>query len=303
MALDDILKLYSVALFMIITPMISPTSENTISDIQEWIDAAGGTQWHISVLVIRYLDFIATHPLHSELHFHAALTFVCQFLGNENRDLFDTLLECGLARAQTGTSGALLTEDMDYPIDDHLDRSLNLLILSGVAEYVWTAKSDDASTRDRVFMRLVVRRTYESCKESLFRRQILFMRENPDTDFYCLLNFKAAYRASGCTLSETFLAWTRLGRFYRTRTEVAGGWRSTWSRFRMGPTTISTMAREKIFWIFPLRSTRADIQAGLRAIVNTLPVAADENTLDPEIQERVQALLRRTRDVVQIHCE
>ncbi|KAJ7823123.1 hypothetical protein B0H13DRAFT_2376234 [Mycena leptocephala] len=129
MALDDIIDLYSVAFFLITAPIISRTREETTSEIQEWIDAAGGTHWHLATIVVRYLDVIAAHPLHSELHVHAALAFICQFLGDENRDLLDTLLECGLATALTGTIAALLTENMDYPIDNHLDRSLALLML------------------------------------------------------------------------------------------------------------------------------------------------------------------------------
>jgi hypothetical protein len=127
MAIDDIFELYCVALFLIITPTISRTGENTTSEIQEWIDAAGETHWHLATIVVRYLDFIAAHPLHSELHVHAALAFICQFLGDENRDLLDTLLEWGLAGALTGTAGAL-SEHMDYPIDNHLDRSFRLLM-------------------------------------------------------------------------------------------------------------------------------------------------------------------------------
>jgi hypothetical protein len=152
-------------------------------------------------------------------------------------------------------------------------------------------------------MRLV-HHTYESSKESLFRRKILFMRENPNTDFYCLYNFKGGQPSFGVypvrDLPRVDPVWVdsiertrRSGRWMEihlvevpdgAHDDLTGGTRGN-SRF------------------FPSRSRRADIQKGLRAIASTLPATADESTLDPKIQARVQALLRMTRDVVQIHYE
>jgi hypothetical protein len=169
---------------------------------------------------------------------------------------------------------------------------------------ILTAKSDDASTRDRIFMRLVVHHGYESSKESLFRRQILFMRENPNTDFYCLYNFKNGLPSFGVypvrDLPRVDPVWVDSinrarrsgGRMEIHLVEVPDGAHDDLANGTRGNSRI-----------FPLRSSRAYIQRGLRAIASTLPATADESTLDPEIQARVQALLRMTRDVVQIHCE
>jgi hypothetical protein len=169
---------------------------------------------------------------------------------------------------------------------------------------ILTAKSDDASTRDRIFMRLVVHHGYESSKESLFRRQILFMRENPNTDFYCLYNFKDGLPCFGVypvrDLPRVDPVWVDSinrarrsgGRMEIHLVEVPDGAHDDLANGTRGNSRI-----------FPLRSSRADIQRGLRAIASTLPATADESTLDPEIQARVQTLLRMTRDVVQIHSE
>ena len=40
-------------------------------------------------------------------------------------------------------------------------------------------------------MCVLVHHIYEADKDSLFCQQILFMRENLDSDFYCLYNFKS----------------------------------------------------------------------------------------------------------------
>jgi hypothetical protein len=169
---------------------------------------------------------------------------------------------------------------------------------------ILTAKSDDASTLDRIFMRLVVHHGYESSKESLFRRQILFMHENPNTDFYCLYNFKNGLPSFGVypvrDLPRVDPVWVDSinrarrsgGRMEIHLVEVPDGAHDDLANGTRGNSRI-----------FPLRSSRADIQRGLRAIASTLPATADESTLDPEIQARVQTLLRMTRDVVQIHSE
>jgi hypothetical protein len=166
-----------------------------------------------------------------------------------------------------------------------------------------TAKLDDANTRDRTFMRLVIHHAYESSKESLFRRQILFMRENPNTDFYCLYNFKGALPSFGVYPIRDLPRVDPVSVDFIERARRSGG------RMEIHLVEVPDGAHDVLadgtrgnFRIFPLRSSRTDIQRGLRAVVNTLPVAADESILDPEIQERVQALLRMTRGVVKIHC-
>jgi hypothetical protein len=128
---------------------------------------------------------------------------------------------------------------------------------------ILTAKSDDASTRDRIFMRLVVHHGYESSKESLFRRQILFLRENPNTDFYCLYNFKDGLPCFGVypvrDLPRVDPVWVDS----INRARRSGG------RMEIHLVEVPDGAHDDLangtrgnFRIFPLRSSRADIQRG-----------------------------------------
>ncbi|KAJ7113093.1 hypothetical protein C8R44DRAFT_882120 [Mycena epipterygia] len=172
-----------------------------------------------------------------------------------------------------------------------------------VCESFRVSDSDAASTRDRAFMRAVVHHTYESARPQLFRRQILFMRENPDAEFYCLFNFKCVPPTFGVypvrDLPRTDPVWIDcIERAHRSegRMEVhlVDAPDGTHENVVNGANDRSR--------ILPLRSTSSDIQTGLpvRAIANT---GADESTLEKEIEKRVKVLLRRTQDVMQTHCE
>lgn len=153
-------------------------------------------------------------------------------------------------------------------------------------------------------MRAVVHHTYEAARPQLFRRQILFMRENPNTDFYCLFNFKCVPPTFGVYAVRDLLrkdpVWVDCierarrseGRMEVHLVDVPDGTHES--------VINGTNGRSRIF---PLRSTNCDIQTGLRAIANTLPSGVDGSTLEKEIEKRVKALLRKMQDVVQIHCE
>ncbi|KAJ7473320.1 hypothetical protein FB451DRAFT_1248995 [Mycena latifolia] len=432
LSLRDILALYPSALSLIRTPA------GNASDIQEWIDGAGGTQWHLSSLVVQTLDFVVPQPIHAEMSFRALVMFIGQFVRDENRELFAMLLECGLVRALTGMilsrglaillltfngpagdrwlveglragllpalvsivqrrsvprsatrilEVSLPSYSAHYRVITQIELSLSAvmptiqrLVLSkkvpdcfktflqttgdriivrsnyeagkyastqacdnmkcglllrksrfrrcsgcarryycseecqtidwreaghrAVCESFGKSESDDASTRDRSFMRAVVHHTYEAAKEALFRRQILHLREHPDTDFYCLFNFKSVPPSFGVyrvqDLPCTNPMWVDCidrarrsgGRMEIHLVHVPDGTHDDVSK--------GTNGRSKIF---PLRSSSADIQTGLRAIAKALPSGReDDRRLEKEIKERVQALIQKTRDVVQIHC-
>ncbi|KAJ7143006.1 hypothetical protein C8R44DRAFT_866256 [Mycena epipterygia] len=173
-----------------------------------------------------------------------------------------------------------------------------------VCESLRTSKSDAASTRDRAFMRAVVHHGYESGRDLLFQRQILFMRENPTADFYCLYNFKCFPPTFSVfplrDLPRTDPVWADC----IERTRRSGG-RMEVHLVHVPDCTHADVSKgtDGSSRIFPLRLTRADIQTGLWAIAKALLAGVDESRLEKEIEERVTALLCRTRDVVQIHCE
>ncbi|KAJ7659555.1 hypothetical protein DFH06DRAFT_1194589 [Mycena polygramma] len=445
----NLLDLYPTALFMLQTP-----PKGIPSDLDEWIDGGGGTHWHFASTMIEYLDFLIPQPIYVQLHFQGCLHFLNRLFDDEYAQLLNTFLKCGLVTALTRMTAALLTQNLDYDIENSLESILGLLLLifvgpmcnrwiveafragllptlvaitqrarvphfaerifqavlpSSLARYRASAlvedsllpamatlnrlitsntvpeylkvflqivkvrvtvrndfesgkyastqacdnmkcgqifrksrfrrcsqclrryycseacqmtdwreaghrdvcesfrfsKLDSATPRDRAFMRAVLRDMYEGPSNvSLFRRQVLFMRENPGMDFYTLFNFKGTHPTFGVyavkDLPRTDPVWVDCikrarrsgGRMEIHLLEVCNG---DYKDLSQGTRGLSR--------IFPLRSSSSDIQAGLRAIATSLPVGVHESTIEKEMMERIRDLLRKTRDVVQIHCE
>ncbi|KAJ7659599.1 hypothetical protein DFH06DRAFT_1402625 [Mycena polygramma] len=446
---QNLLDLYPTALFLLRTP-----PKRTTSDLDEWIDGVSGTYWHLASTLIKYLDFIIPQPTHVQLHFQGCLNFMNTLIRHENAQLLATLLKCGLVSALTRMSLALLTENLDYDVENTLNGVFGILffifagptcsrwvvegfragllpalfssilrdpvphfakrifeaILPGslaryraVAQvehslaqampsihcllntktspdylglFLATAKDrltlkanfesgkymstqacdnmkcgqlfrksrfrrcsqckrryycseacqitdwreaghrdvcesfrvsalDSATPRDSAFMRGLLRNFYEGpSKERLYRRQVLFMRENPGMEFYTLFDFKGVQPTFGVfavrDLPRTDPVWVDCiqrarrseGRMEIHLLEVINGDHED--------LTQGTRGRSRIF---PLRSSRSDVQAGLRAIAKSLPVELHENTIEKEMMEQIRDLVQKMRDVVQIHCE
>ncbi|KAJ7142645.1 hypothetical protein C8R44DRAFT_865966 [Mycena epipterygia] len=133
---------------------------------------------------------------------------------------------------------------------------------------------DPVTTRDRAFMRLLFHGCYERSKRALFLQQITFMHENPSTSkFYTMYDYTVTVAPP-----------------------ASGG------RMEMHVFNVSQDGAHQ-FRIFPLRSSRPNICFGLRAIADAIPPGADLDSLSADLGEKVDALLHRTQDVVQIHCD
>ncbi|KAJ7766109.1 hypothetical protein B0H16DRAFT_1454008 [Mycena metata] len=443
----DMVGLYPTSMFILRVPSIR---------LDECVDGAGGTQWHLASFVVKLLHFASFHPREAELPCRGTLVLICQM--NPDQELRLVLLECKLFGALTKMLNALLTEDIGFNVEDPLQRILSLMLLiywttpmierwmaeglkadllpalisitqrkrpycagklfqalttslvhyrvavqmekclpevlpvlkalivpahkdklcndmmaflpwaakradfsplyrahrhvsnqacdnmkrnpvfdaardvnsviiaqrfarqaTGTRLYVgifpradftptnnmYPATSDYGSSIGRSFMCAVFHRDYQTLKATLLHRHFAFVYENPDVDFYCVLDYKSVPPTFGAyplkNLPCTNMVWADA----IARARRSGG-RMEIHLMNPPDGTVDKgvvngrSGRERIF---PLRSSRADIYIGIRAIARSLPPGvADVDTMADEIENKVARLMEVTQDVVQVHC-
>ncbi|KAJ7713431.1 hypothetical protein B0H16DRAFT_1621259 [Mycena metata] len=446
LARGDIIRVYPTSFFIM-------RLRSTSLRLDEWIEGAGGTQWHLASFIVKLLDFLSPQLLQAEMPFRGAIIFIGMIIQEE--ELFLTLLKCGLFGALTRMLNALLTENIGYDIEFHLQLTLTILshisrnmpmverwIVEGlkarllpalmsvaqrkepyltsnivraltsslihhsvakqidisvrevlptipivaaphkqdevakdlrlflphvlerlqvlsdydngnsissqacdnmkcgiilpksqlrrcsqctkryycsetcqvldwrddghrtVCKALKQSKLDFGSPTERGFMRAVLDSDFKRSRAKLFRRQVMHMYENPDTEFFCVYDFKVIPHSFGVYTLGKLPCTDPVWADFVARARRSGG-RMEIHLMNVPDGTVDKVAdgssgRGKIF---PLRSSRADIHVGLRAIAKRLPPGvAPVEKMQKQIDEEVSALLKATQDVVQIHC-
>ncbi|KAJ7738988.1 hypothetical protein B0H16DRAFT_1891185 [Mycena metata] len=176
----------------------------------------------------------------------------------------------------------------------------------GVCKSLQKSSIDLGTATERGFMRAVLDRDFEEDRPALFRRQVMFIYQNPESDFYCLYDYEGVPTGSGVYALENFPCENPFWEDCVARARRSGG-RMEIHLMNVPDGTLDDAPRGVLSGrerIFPLRSSRADIQVGLRVIARSLPPGiTDVETMKDQIDEKVAALMKPTRDVVQIHCE
>ncbi|KAJ7159769.1 hypothetical protein C8R46DRAFT_1354387 [Mycena filopes] len=159
---------------------------------------------------------------------------------------------------------------------------------------------------DRGFMRAILDADFKQMVPGLWRAQVEFMYRNPDADFYCVFDYTAPPRlAFGVFPLKSLPCDNPLWADSAARARRSGGRMQIHLLHVLDPTrphqaVDGSNGRERLF---PLRSSRPDVQVGLRALARSLPVGVKVKTLSKEIERGVAELINATQDVVQIHCE
>ncbi|KAJ7131253.1 hypothetical protein C8R44DRAFT_731503 [Mycena epipterygia] len=146
------------------------------------------------------------------------------------------------------------------------------------ASFRTLSRPDPISTRDRAFMRLLFHHGYELGRHAVLKQQIIFMHQNPDTDFYTRYDYRVLPPGHIVPLRE--LPPGPTGNAERDPMWADSVERASKSGGRMEA------------HIYRLRAIASEIRPG-----------ADLEYLSAELGEKVEALLRETQDVVQIHCD
>ncbi|KAJ7733016.1 hypothetical protein B0H16DRAFT_1892932 [Mycena metata] len=163
---------------------------------------------------------------------------------------------------------------------------------------------DYGSPIERSFMLALYESDFQAQKAALFRRQVMFIYENPGADFCCIYDYKSVPPTFGVYTLDNLPCTDPLWADSIARAHRSGG-RMEMHLINPPDGTIEDVVdgRSGRGRIVPLRSSRADILVGIRAIARSLPPGvSDVNTLGGEIEEKVARLMKVTHDVVQVHC-
>ncbi|KAJ7159771.1 hypothetical protein C8R46DRAFT_374063 [Mycena filopes] len=161
---------------------------------------------------------------------------------------------------------------------------------------------------DRGFMRAILDKEFkEGMRPGLWRRQVMFMYQNPDTDLYCVFDYSAPPKLAFAVFPLKDLPCSNpLWADAAARAGRSGGRMQIHLLRVLDGSPHRNIAngsngRERLF---ALRSSLPDVQDGLRALARSLPAGvANVETLSKEIEQGVAELMIATEDVVQIHCE
>ncbi|KAJ7733691.1 hypothetical protein B0H16DRAFT_1696118 [Mycena metata] len=95
--------------------------------LDECVDGAGGTHWHLASFIVKLLSFISADPPAAQIHCAGALVLIAHMI--RDQELLLTLLECGFFGALTKMLNAALDEDIDYDVEHDLERIIDILLL------------------------------------------------------------------------------------------------------------------------------------------------------------------------------
>ncbi|KAJ7159768.1 hypothetical protein C8R46DRAFT_1354386 [Mycena filopes] len=440
----DATGMYLSTLFTLFHPCIQ---------LGDWAEGVGGTQFHLAFFIVKLLNFLFAHPLHTELLYKVPMKLIYK-IHDDQQGLLLPLVKCGAVGALTRMVHAFLTQDFDFPVENHLECTLIFLrtvctstppvercilealearlllpallstyqhgiikqneppaqtvklfsvlaaslvhyrvavemakylpdvfgVMQAVLASGWKANPsgdsdagfsflftercelrcayddgkvgslqacdnmkcgvilgksrlqrcsrcckrsycseacqmvdwrDDGhrkickslqnsqaaagSPTDRGFMRAILDSDLKQVMPGLWRKQVMFMYENPDSDFYCVFDYAAPPRlVVGVFPLQDLPSGDALWADSAARAGSSGGCMQIHLLRGLDGT-------ERLF---PLRSSRPDVPNGLRALARSLPLGvADLETMSEGIERGVAELINATQDVVQIHCE